>query len=490
MKEYPDTYRDASREELLAFIDRLLQDCRAKDETIKALQERIKDLERRTRMNSTNSSKPPSSDGYAKPAPKSQRVKSGRSPGGQQGHDGHSMEVPREADEIVPCFPDRCSGCPDLAKCISDRVLEAGESRFVVDAVMDIWVREYRSMSAKSCPKRKERGQEGMIRGQFPEDVRARIQYGDSFAAVAGILNTYGAISLSRVSDIIRSMFGVSLSTATVESMVRKCAKSVEDALEGIRKDIVERDVCHFDETGVRCDGKLMWVHNSSTADLTYQTISERRGIEGILDNGVLGKFGGIAVHDCWQSYWGGFEVEHSVCCAHILRELAAIEEMDPDHKWPGEFRELLLQMKSEKERALAAGKRYLDACTLKGFGDRYDEILRLADSERPPPPVQSERGRGKIKLGKERALIERLRNLRGPVTLFVRDFRAPFDNNQAERDIRNLKTKTKVSGCFRTVGGARRHIGVMSYFSTVRKQGGNAFGSLKEALSKLHTSV
>ena len=490
MEEHSDSYRNASREDLLAYIDRLLQDCLAKDEMIKALQERIKELERRTRMNSTNSSKPPSSDGYAKPAPKSQRVKSGKRPGGQLGHEGHNMSVPHEPDEVIPCIPESCSGCPNLVKCISDKTLEAGESRFVVDAVMDVRVREYRSMGAKSCPMGNWQGPEEMSRVRFPEGVDAHVQYGDSFAAVAGILNTYGAISFSRVSDIIRSMFGVSLSPATVESMVRKCAESVEDALEGIRQSIVKRDVCHFDETGVRCGGKLMWVHNSSTAELTYQTISEKRGIEGILENGVLGKFRGIAVHDCWLSYWGGFEVEHSVCCAHILRELTAIEEMEPGHEWPGEMKRLLLQMKSEKECALSTGRRSIDAVTLGYFDERYDKILSLADSERPPSPVQDERKRGRIKLGKERALIERLRALKGSVTLFLHDFRAPFDNNQAERDIRNLKTKTKVSGCFRTVGGARRHLWVMSYLSTVRKQGGNAFGSLKEALSKLQNSV
>jgi transposase len=479
-----DARPDASREELLAEIESLRLECRAKDETIKALQERIKELEGRVRMNSTNSSKPPSSDGYTKPSPKSQRARSGKRPGGQQGHEGHNMRPPAEPDEVIRCIPDRCSGCQGLAGCISGQAFEVAESRYVVDAVMEVRVREYRAMRVKSCPMDGRRSVSNESCGQFPEGVRAHVQYGDSFAAVAGILNTYGAVSTSRASDLIRSMFGVSLSVGTVDSMVRRCAECVEESLEGVRDKIVECDVSNFDETGVRCGGKLMWVHSSSTPRFTYQTVSEKRGTEGMYDNGVLKDFRGIAVHDCWRPYWNFWRAKHAVCCAHLLRELTGVEEMEPGHEWPRRFKSLLLDMKSEKEAAQANGKDSLDAKRLQHFDDLYDEILQLADSECPPPPDPGVKRRGRRKLGKERALIERLRTLKGSVTLFAHDFRAPFDNNLAERDVRNLKTKVKVSGCFRTKEGARRHLQVMSYISTARKQGGNAFESLVTALS------
>lgn len=331
-------------------------------------------------MNSSNSSKPPSSDGYSKPPPRSQRVRSGKKPGGQKGHEGHNMAIPHDPDDTIPCIPERCSECARLADCMSKNVLEPAESRFVVEAVMSLKVREYRSMRVTACPMSDGECPSGESRGRFPNNVTAYVQYGDSFAAIAGILNTYGAVSISRTSDIISSMFGISMSTGTVDSLVRRCSESVEDALACIREELSEQEVCHFDETGVRCNGRLVWIHSSSTPDLTYQTVNEKRGIDGIVENGVLKGFKGIAVHDCWHPYWQFWQAKHAVCCAHLLRELTAIEEMEPEHRWSHEFKELLLQMKSEKESALANGCQQLEGESLRRLDDQYDEILRLAD--------------------------------------------------------------------------------------------------------------
>lgn len=198
--------------------------------------------------------------------------------------------------------------------------------------------------------------------------------------------------------------------------------------------------------------------------------------------NGVLPEFGGIAVHDCWRPYWRFEGVTHATCGAHFLRELTGAEEAEPEHQWPGRFRKLLLDMKSAKDAAAASGLMSLEPDILEGFAADYDRILDLADRECPPPQGPAVRKSGRRRKGRERALIERLRTLKDPVCLYVHDFEVPFDNNRAERDVRNVKTKIKVSGCFCSYKGGQGYLDVMSYLSTGRKHGVNAFEALAAA--------
>lgn len=438
---------------------------------IESILEKNRILTKRVHMNSTNSSKPPSTDGYHKPAPRNRRVKTGMRRGGQPGHAGHNMPVPGEPDELILHPPAKCEKCRLLKECSANNFV-CGESRFVVDIVMSKKVTEHRIMYAERCPMT----DDGIVsKGCFPEGVSAYVQYGDTVTAVTGLLNTHGAVSCSRISGLMRNMFGITLSTGTVVSMVSRCARKVAPALETIKQTIMESRVCNFDETGARTAGRLFWVHNSSTPEFTYQTINERRGIEGMYANGILPRFKGTGIHDCLKTYWR-FDMSHGICNAHILRELNGIEEMNPDHVWPRLFRLLLLSMKGTREDAQARGLDALGIECLIGFDERYDRILDLADRECPPPPDHVR------KKGMERALIERLRRLKNPVCLFMYDFEVPFDNNQAERDVRNVKTKIKVSGCFRSIKGGQNYLDVMSYLSTGRKHGVDAFSSLMAA--------
>jgi transposase len=247
---------------------------------------------------------------------------------------------------------------------------------------------------------------------------------------------------------------------------------------------LVGADVANFDETGTDVNGKTIWVHNSSTADLTYQTISKKRGQPGMEDNGVLPDFKGTAVHDCWSPYWRYTDIHHAVCCAHLLRELTGVEQYSPEHKWAPEFKTLLRTMKKARDKAVTKGKTELSRYYHHKFDLEYDRIMKLADEECPVPPDQHPNTKGRKKKGKERALIERLIKRKASVCLFTKDFRVPFDNNQAERDVRNVKTKTKVAGCFRTESGAQDYLDVMSYISTGRKHGVSAYEALTAAFA------
>lgn len=435
-----------------------------------------KELLRKANMNSSNSSKPPSSDGYRKPAPKSRRARTGMKRGGQPGHKGHHMPLPHGPDEIVLHHPESCKGCEHLDEC-SMAGFACQESRYVVDIVMGTKVTEHRVLKAERCPFSDE-----PLSGSFPEGVKAHVQYGDSVAVATGILSTYGAVSDSRISSLMRSMFGITISPGTIVSMVSRCSGKVSGALEGIRKELIASDVCDFDETGARMNGKLGWVHCSCTDLYTLLTMSMKRGTDGMIENGVLPGFKGTAVHDFWSPYWKFDGISHGTCGAHLLRELTGIREMEPGHRWPSMMMGHLLFMKAAKEQALEEGRTALEPESVRWLEDEYGRILDVADRECPPPPEPHVRRRGRRKLGRERSLIERFRRFEEDICRFMHDFRVPFENNQAERDVRNVKTKVKVAGCFRSEKGMRSYLDITSYLSTARKHGIDPFKALASA--------
>ena len=441
------------------------------------LQER-KDLQRRVRMNSTNSSKPPSTDGYSKPRPRSLRERSGRKQGGQPGHKGHTVTVD-EPDTIVDCLPSRCSECRMRSECMENSVLTSAESRFRIDIVVEKRTTEYRRFVCE-CPDGDHR--EGVSSGSFPEGLNAAIQYGDSVTAFVAMADTHGYVSDSRISEMMRDVFGLSLSASTVVSMIANASEKVAPAVVMIKSSLLKERITHHDETGVPVNGKLSWVHSSSSPSYTYQTIDEKRGRKGIDANGIILKDGGVAVHDCWGAYFSYGNVDHGVCCAHILRELNGISEMEPGHRWPGQFVQLLLFMKRLKETAIGHRLESIPDDAIDHCRARYNQIMSVAGRECPRPRDPPRPRRGKKRLGRERALIERLQNLRDSVMMFLTDLEVPFDNNVAERDVRYVKIKNKVSGQFRSIVCAQQFLDVTSYLGTARKNGITAYKALRAA--------
>lgn len=474
---------DAANEKSSELMDgniRAMKEMALQLETISALTEQVKALQEKQSLNSGNSSKPPSSDGLRKKnvnKDRSLRESSGKKQGGQPGHKGTTFMETREADDTKQHLPGKCEKCPHKEECLkSAKILE---KRRVVDIKVETKITEHQLICVKDCPLCHQK-----LTGKFPEEIKAPLQYGDSLSALVTALNTLGAVSMNRIKEILGNVFNIPLSTGTISSMVSRAARKVGSALDVIREKLVNCDVTHSDETGFRVDGKTRWAHVLCTDSLTCLNLSDFRGHKGMEEMGLLPQYKGINVHDCWASYWKYPEITHAVCNAHILRELKYVADNYPDQTWNIKFRALLLDMKSEKEKALAEGKQELSEELKKKFMTEYDEIIRLAYKENPMPADDKTKPgkRGRKKKGKVRSLIERLATNKEAVCLFAMDFRVPFDNNQAERDLRCIKIKSKVSGSFRTREGAQEYLDIMSYLSTARKLGFNGHEAMFKA--------
>ena len=455
------------------------KDINSLQDTISSLQATIKELQRQLGLNSQNSSKPPSTDGFKKPRTKSLRQSSGKKVGGQKAHKGSCQKIPHEPDEVKQHYPDKCLTCPHLSECKSSgSVFQCGQSRFVIDAKIETIVTEHQAMEVAHCPCSNEK-----LSATFPSDVKAYTQYGSTISVLATIFNTFGAVSTNRIQTIFKNLLDVTISEATILSMIDKGASLVTDTVKQIKAHIeTNSDIAHADETGLNVNSKTFWVHTASTDKYTYLILHKKRGLEGVKANGAIVDYKGVVVHDCWGPYFKLDNIKHSVCCAHILRELNGVIDAEESHVWAKRFKHLLLNMKKSKEQALDSNKTELDESLLKLLLKEYDEILDYADIEFPSPKKVEGKGRGRTKKGKTRSLIERLRKLKDEVCRFVQDFTVPFDNNLAERDLRNIKTKIKVSGCFRTTEGAENYLKIMSYIGTAKKNGINAVKALKAA--------
>ena len=468
--------KDEIIQQLLQQVNTLTDTADAQTQLTARLNQTIQELKEQLNKNSKNSSKPPSSDGYKKPAPKSLRKPSGRKAGGQAGHQGTHLAVVTAPDEIVRHMPSACEGCRHYQICRDTACI--AEKRHVIDAAVTVNVTEHQALELPIC----------MLygdtrRGDFPSDVKAAVQYGENLQALAAALNTAGAVSIKRTHEILSGVFNIPIAAGTISSMVKRCADSLSETVSKIKDKMTGSALGHFDETGTRVDKKLWWVHDASNCEYTYLDISPKRGTAGMEQCGVLPEFKGTAMHDCWTSYWNYPDIRHAVCCAHLLRELAGITENHPDQKWAPEFIDLLLKMKKAKDKAVEKGKESLSYYHYHKFDKKYDELIEQARKENPLPE-NTEKKRGRKKKGKIRALVERLVDYKASVCLFIHDFMVPFDNNQAERDLRMIKVKTKVSGCFRTEEGARDYLKIMSYVGTAHKQGYNAYEAIKNAIS------
>ena len=447
--------------------------------TVRELNQTIKELKEQLNKNSNNSSKPPSSDGLKKPSVnknRSLRQKSGKKQGAQNGHNGVNLSVMAEPNHVEHHMHSDCNSCPYHDRCLEKACIR--ETRHEIDAEVSVNITAHELVVVSNCPLHG-----GERAGDFPSSIKATVQYGKNLQAMVVAFNTVGAVSINRTHEILGSVFNIPLSTGTIRNMVARCADSLTPAYEKIRQTMVNLGLMHCDETGTRIDGKTWWVHNASDMDFTFLSVDRKRGRIGMDAAGILPDFHGIIVHDCWGSYWKYQDAIHAVCCAHLLRELNGVEENHPEQKWATQFKELLIAMKKVKEKALAAGKDEVSYYHLHKFDKQYDEILKTAYEENPlPEPTAKKRGRQKR--SKVLNLICRLENYKASVCLFIRNLRVPFDNNQAERDLRMIKVKTKVSGCFRSEEGAQEYLTIMSYIGTAHKHGINAFTAIREALN------
>jgi transposase len=436
------------------------------------LSSRVADLEARISKDSHNSSKPPSSDGPQKPSPKSLRPSTQRRPGGQAGHPGSTLRFSAEPDETQDHVPGHCSAC---GASLSTEPSSVVERRQVHDLPpLRITVTEHR-VHTKLCPCC------GLLnRAGFPAGVDAPVQYGPQIKALGVYLLSYQLLPFERTAQCLHDLFGVSLSEGTLSHVHQVCFDRLKAVTQQIKETLIHARLAHFDESGVRVAGKLHWLHVASTALLTYYQIHHKRGREATEEIGILPVFVGRACHDDWQTYLG-YPCAHALCNAHHCRELLWLAE-EHGFLWAHAMYNLLLQIKKEVDRHQEAGLTRLDPAKIDEFDARYDALIQQGFQTHPLLPRVGKRGPAKKSPGRQ--LVERLYKYKEYTLAFMKDFTIPFDNNQAERDIRMSKTRLKISGCFRTEQGANIFCRIRGYLSTMIKQGHNALSVLKQLLN------
>ena len=451
-------------EAVIAVIEHLQAMVTAQQEQIEALSAWVKELEDQAKTTSRISSKPPSSDGYQRP-PRSLRQRSGKAVGGQPGHPGSALSLVAEPDRVIVHSPATCAGCQTAL----DGVAATGYTRRqVVDLPpLQLEVREHRA-EEKMCPQCRH-----TTTGAFPADVTTMVQYGAGIKALAVYLLTYHLLPYNRTSALLGDLFGHAPAKGTLQTAVETCAADLVEVEEQIKDALRQADVLHNDETGVRVHGRLQWVHVTSTPQVTHYAAHPKRGSDAMTDIGILPAFEGISVHDGLRAY-RQYACGHALCNAHHLRELTAIEEHDKQ-PWATAMKELLGEIKAHVDTARDQGETRIDAAVGAAFVVRYRAIVVAGYAANPLPPPESDtapKKRGRPKQSKARNLLDRLHSDEREVLTFMTDWRVPFDNNQAERDLRMIKVQQKVSGCFRSPTGPVAFCRLRGYLSTLKKQG------------------
>lgn len=434
----------------------------------------IQELRDQVGKNSRNSGKPPSSDGLKKQRTQSLRGKSGRQRGGQAGHEGHTLKMVAEPDHLERHEVVVCSGCArDLRGVAGCGV----EKRQVFDIpVLRLEVTEHQA-EVKLCP-----GCGEKVKASFPLSVSQPVQYGERLKAQAVYLNNYQFIPLARLCELFGDLYGHTPAEALVLAANATLVEQLAPTLNTIKQQVTAAEVAHFDESGLSVEGKLHWLHVASTALLTYYQVQPKRGKVGMQAVGILPAFRGQAVHDFWAAYLTFQACCHAFCNAHNLRELRFISEQY-QQAWADQLACLLLDIKAEVA-ASPPQQTALLPDRLAHFEQRFDELIQQGLAANPPPDPPPAPKKGRQKQSPPQNLLHRLRLFKPQVLAFMYDFRVPFDNNLAERDVRMVKVKQKISGSFRTCSGAAAFCAIRSYISTVRKHGGNVFQAISDAFT------
>jgi transposase len=437
-----------------------------------ALVARVQALEDRLALDSHNSSKPPSSDvAPPKPAPRSLRPPpgtSGRRTGGQPGHPGTTLRLVDTPDRVVlhrPLAP-QCGACG--AALAGGNEHPDAERRQVVDLPPPrLEVVEHRVVRV-TCP-----ACGAQTAGAFPVGVTQPVQYGDRLKAAGVYLHAYQLVPYARTQEVLEALFGAAPSEGTLLAAEMACGAGLVSVEAAIAAALRRASVGHFDETSVRVDGHRAWWHVASTATLTYYAVHPKRGTGALDALGVLPGFTGVAVHDAYASYLTYPDCAHALCNAHLLRELIFLHEQH-HQAWADELATLLVSAKDLADAARATGQAHLAAGTVATLDAHYDHLLWQGREANPAPAPPADRPprRGRTKRTKAQNLLARLTTHRAAVLAFVRDLRVPFDNNQAERDLRMLKVQQKIAGGFRSADGAAAFARIRGYISTLRKQG------------------
>ena len=455
--------------DVLALIEGLRRELAELRAENAALKQEVADLRRQLGKNSSNSSKPPSSDGYGK-KPRiagSLRGVSGKRSGGQPGHQGDTLRPVGKPDKIERHEATHCEHCQAA---LTAAMATGMEKRQVFDMPQPrLEVTEHQA-HAYTCA-----GCRGVTKAAFPPEVTAHVQYGSHIKAAAVYLNAQQLVPEDRVGDVMRDLFGAGrLCPASVVAWGEKKAEELAPVAAQIVDLVAKAPVRNLDETGFRISGKTQWLHSASTAALTHYRVSEKRGaLSTTLQGGVI-------VHDHFKPYFTLQGVAHALCNAHHLRELKALIDIEKE-PWATKMSWLLLTAVRAVRSAVEQGQSAVAERTSRRIVTVYDAIVRrgLAFHEQQPALGRRPGARGRTARRPGHNLLVRLRDFKTEVLRFLFDFAVPFTNNQAEQDIRMMKVKMKISGGFRTQAGAETFATLRSVLSTARKRGWNLLNAL-----------
>ncbi len=442
------------------------------EKLILLLEARITELENNQKKNSSNSSKPPSSDIGKPKQTKSLRTISGKKPGGQTGHSGETLSFSATPNEIITHVVSHCACC---GKNISSVATLDFERRQVYDIPpIEIMVTEHQS-EIKSCP-----GCHTINKAVFPEGVNQPVQYGANVQAIGVYFTQYQLLPYARTTEVFKDLFGHTVSQSFLVNNNKRFSSQLVPFIENLKEILLQQPVLHADETGFYYNGNRNWLHTLCTENHSFYMPHTKRGTEAMKDMGILPKYTGILVHDFWKSY-NEFSCAHALCNIHHLRDLTFCHEVEKSN-WAAQVKQFLLKQHQKVIDAKNAGAESFTKGQLKYIHRKFDALMKEG-KRLYPPPKKKQGQRGVVKKSKTHNLLERFISYRSEVLGFTKNFQIPFGNNLAEQAIRMMKIKLKISGCFRSEHGAKDFADTRSYIATMKKQGVDIFKALQNAV-------
>ena len=420
-------------------------------------------LANRLNLNSTNSSKPPSSDLNKK---KRNKRKTGKKAGGQKGHTGTTLKKVDDPDKVKVIKVDRRKIPPGDYKHVGF------ETRQVFDIDISRVITEYQAQILEN-----DKGQ--CFTASFPAGVTKAVQYGTCLKAQSVYMSQFQLIPYNRIQDYFTDQLHTPISEGTIFNFNKEVFNLLDSVENRIKNELAFSDQAHADETGINIGGKGHWLHCVSNDSWTCYYPHPKRGMEAMNDMDILPRFKGILSHDHWKPYYK-LNCTHSLCNAHHLRELTRAWEQD-GQQWAKKMKKLL-EMINRKVNDSGGS---LDAKQSQRYRRKYRLLLKKAEVECPAPKKSRPKGkRGRIKRSKARNLLERLKDYEQDVLRFMDNENVPFSNNLGESDIRMTKVQQKISGCFRSMNGAKIFCRIRSYLSTCRKHDVKSSHALELLLS------
>ena len=439
------------------------------------LEQRIKDLEARLNMDSTNSSKPPSTDNKLTKKKKPSNSTSKKKRGAQAGHKGKSLKIVASPDEIEVLLPTSCSCCGNSLSDIDSLKHEKRQLFDLPEVKMNVTEYQAHSLECKEC--------HTINKAKFPENIKAVTQYGNNLKSFISYLNAYQMLPYERIAETIEDLTSHKMSVGSIYNFLNTHYDKLEEFETTLKQSLLKEDVVNSDETGVNIKAKLHWIHVASSSVMTYYMLHQKRGRVAMDDMEIIPNYEGILVHDHWTPYNNYTDCTHSYCNAHILRELNGITEKE-SVLWSQDMHKLLIDMNIAVHKAKDSDKSEISQAQILKFTKSYEKIIQSANKYYPSPDKNLKKARGRPKQAKGKNLLDRLLKYQDETLRFLSDFRVPFTNNLAERDLRMIKVKEKISGSFASFKGGEIFCRIRSYISTLKKNNISVLQGLECALA------